>query len=159
MNKILLITFLILTATAVNAQSPLITNFRQVIAQRDTNFKSLQQDMVQDNFEKGVKVYNGSLGQSYICNAVITQSTAQGVMYVFIYNIKDMDTMQLNIFSTMAQQYITELNDMVKTGNYKGRDSEEGENMVTEITDLNGKIVVQYASSPIDHMILVHGVN
>ncbi len=159
MNKLLIIIAVVLfNISTASAQSPIIKDLREVIAQRSTSFTNLQKELVQDNTEKGVKAYMGSLGQSSICNAYVTQSATQGSMYVYLFNLENMDVMQTKIFTEMAQQYITELNDMVKTGNYKGRDYREGDSLVTEITDLNDNVVVQYVSSPVDHMIMVHGI-
>jgi len=159
MNKILIIIALALFNTIMaHAQSPIIKDLREVISQRNSSFKTLQKELVQDNTEKGIKAYMGSVGGSSICNAFVTQSNGQGSMYIFLFSLENMDIMQTKIFTDMAQQYINELNNMVKTGNYKGRDYRDGESLVTEITDLNGNIVVQYVSNAADHMIMVHGI-
>ena len=157
MKNLLLTAFIIFSIGKISAQSPLINDFRKIITERSTGFKSLQQDLLQDNTEKQVKIYSPSIGNSAICKAFITQSAANGATFLLVYNVEAMDAMSLKIFNNMAQQYITELNDMVKSGNYKGRDYNDGADSITEVTDLDGKVVAQYVSNSADHMILVFG--
>ena len=157
MKNLLLTALIIFSIGKISAQSPIINDFRKIITERTNGFKSLQQDLLQDNTEKKVKIYNPSVGQSSICKAFITQSETHGATFILVYNVESMDAMKLQIFNNMAQQYITELNDMVKSGNYKGRDYNDGEDSITEVTDLDGKVVAQYVSNTLDHMILVFG--
>jgi len=158
MKRILFIIALIFVATAKSfAQSPIITDFRQIVTERATGFKNIQQELLMDNTEKGVKIYQSSVGGSSICKSLVTHSATDGDVLLMIFNIESMDAMTMKIFMNIAQQYVTELNDMVKTGNYKGRDYKEGDDSITEITDIDGKVVVQYISNPTDHMLMFFG--
>ena len=157
MKNLLLTALIIFSIGKISAQSPIINDFRKIVTERTTGFKSLQKELLQENVEKQVKIYNSSIGQSSICKALITNSEKEGATFLLIYNLESMDAMKIQIFNNMAQQYITELNDMVKSGNYKGRDYNDGEDSITEVTDLDGKVVAQYVSNTLDHMILVFG--
>ena len=156
-NTIFIIALIFCTAGNASAQSQIINDFRTIVSERASGFKSLQQDLLQDNTEKQVKIYNTTIGQSSVCKAFITQSAALGGTFLMVYDVSAMDAMKLKIFGNMAQQYITELNDMIKSGKYKGRDYQEGEDAITEVTDLDGKIVAQYVSNNTQHMIMVFG--
>ncbi len=157
MKKLLLIAIFFCAIGQVSAQSPLINEFRTIVAERATGFKNLQKELLQENVEKQVKIYNSSIGQSSICRALITNSQQEGATFLLIYNVETMDGMMIKLFTNMAQQYVTELNDMVKSGQYKGRDYNDGADSITEVTDLDGKVVAQYVSNSADHMILVFG--
>lgn len=154
-KAVLIVALIIFNVGKITAQSQIINDFRKIVAERTTGFKNLQTDLLQDNVEKGVKIYSPSIGNSVICKAFITQSNTFGGTFLLVYNIEEMDAMKLTIFNNMAAQYITELNDMVKTGNYKGRDYNEGSDSVTEIKDLNDNVVVKYVSNDTQHMIMV----
>lgn len=159
MKKILFIIAIVFFGTAKSfAQSPIITDFRQIVSERATGFKNIQQELLLDNTEKGVKIYQSSVGGSSICKSLVTHSATDGDVLLMIFNIESMDAMKIKIFMNMAQQYVTELNDMVKTGKYKGRDYNDGNDSITEITDADGKLVVQYISNPTDHMLMFFGV-
>ena len=154
-KAILIVALVVFNIGKTTAQSQIINDFRKIVAERTTAFKNLQGELLQDNVEKGVKIYSTSIGNSVICKAFITQSNTFGGTFLLVYNIEEMDAMKLTIFNNMASQYITELNDMVKTGNYKGRDYNEGSDSVTEIKDLNDNVVVKYVSNDTQHMIMV----
>ena len=158
MKKLLwVVAFLFCYSGLVFAQSPAIEEFRQIISQRDTQFKGLQKEMLQEQPDKGLKIYSSLLGESGISKSVIAQSTSEGATYMIGYNIESMDEMKLRIFSLLVNQYMAELNDMVKSGNYKGRDFQNEGESITELTDLSGSVVTQYISSPTDHLLIVFG--
>lgn len=154
-KALFIIALVIFNFAKISAQSPIINDFRKIVAERTTAFKNLQGELLQDNVEKGVKIYSTTIGNSVICKAFITHSNTLGGTFIMVFNVQEMDVMKLKIFTNMAQQYIAELNDMVKTGNYKGRDYNEESNTITEITDLSGNVVVKYVSNDKEHMIMV----
>ena len=66
--------------------------------------------------------------------------------------------MMLKIMMVIAQKYVDEMNAMVKSGSYTGRDYEKTDGTtVTEIKDLNGVNIVDYQSNKDQHIVLVYG--
>jgi len=156
-KAIWVVAFLFFYSGVTLAQSPVINEFRQIISQRDTHFKSLQKEILQDQPDKGLKIYSSLIGESAISKSVIAQSTAEGASYMIGYNIESMNEMKLRIFSLLVDQYMAELNEMVKSGNYKGRDFQNNGESITELTDLSGSVVAQYISNPTDHLLIIFG--
>jgi hypothetical protein len=65
--------------------------------------------------------------------------------------------MMLKMFTIISGQYITELNEMVVSGNYTGKDYTENGESTTEIKDLQGNTVAQYISNSTEHLVVVFG--
>ena len=58
----------------------------------------------------------------------------------------------------LVNQYIDELNRMVKTGNYTGVDRQDSKGKdLTEIKDKDGNLVLRYASDKTSQIIYLYG--
>ena len=59
----------------------------------------------------------------------------------------------------MVNQYLDELNAMVQSGQYTGKDyTDSNGNGVTELKNLNNDIVVQYVSNDTHHYLYFFGI-
>ncbi len=158
-KTILLIAFLMVGSLSLLAQTPIIADFRKIIADAPSQFNNLQKELTEENTEKGYKFYSTTLEDSPISDAYIQRRDNELPLYVLDYKVSSMNTMMLGLFTNMASQYIAELNEMVKSGNYTGEDynTDDGRS-VTEIKNLNNDIVVQYVSSDTNHTIFFYGL-
>jgi len=148
---------LLLSLGNMAAQSPAIQEFRQIVAARQSQFKNLQGDLLQDSPDKGLQIYASTIGESPISRSLITQHTVEGATYLINYNVEAMDAMKLRLFTMLVEQYMAELNAMVASGNYKGRDYESNGETITELTDMEDNLVAQYISSSTNHLLMVFG--
>lgn len=149
------VTFLF--AASALAQTPIIKDFRTVVNDIPNQFDNLKKDLLQDNKEENYKIYSSTIEDLAISRTLITITQSDGPVYIITFKTETMDTMMLRLFTMIAQQYIKEINDMVATGNYKGRDYKSNGEDITELTDNNGVKVLEYISGPKEHLLLFYG--
>lgn len=153
----LILAFIVISFQNVSAQSPIIKEFREIVKDIPNQFTAIQKDLLQDNTEKNYKIYSSSIVDSAISKAIISKSLADGAVYVIRFDVQSLDGMMLKMFTIISGQYITELNDMVKSGNYTGKDYQNNGETTTELKDLQGNVVVQYISNSTEHLVMVFG--
>lgn len=158
MKKLFFITVLLLSTVRIMAQSDVILQFRQVVKEIPNQFDNLKKDLLQDNTEKNYKLYSSKIEDMPISKTLISVSPKDGHIYLITFNIEQMDSMMLRIFTSISKQYINELNEMVKSGNYKGRDYNSNGEDITELTNTKGELVLQYISSSKEHVLIFYGV-
>ena len=147
----------ILFATTALAQTPVIKDFRIIVKDIPNQFDSLKKVLVQDNTEKNFKLYTSTIEDLAISKSFISITPTDGHVYLMSFKTENMDAMMLRIFTTIVQQYLKEINEMVATGNYKGRDYESNGENITELTDNIGALVLQYISGPKEHLLMFYG--
>lgn len=157
MKKLYFIATLCFLSATTFAQSDAILNFREVVKEIPNQFDKLKKDLLRDDTEKNFKLYSSTIEDMPISKTIISVSPKDGHIYLVTFNIEQMDAMMLRIFTTISQQYITEINEMVKSGNYKGRDYESNGESITELTDAKGDLVFQYISSSKEHVLIFYG--
>ena len=158
MKKLILSAVLtILISASALAQTPVIKDFRTVVKDIPNQFANLKKDILQDNKDKNYKIYSSTIPDLAISKTLITVTQAEGPAYIITFKTETMDTMMLRLFTMIAQQYMKEINEMVATGNYKGRDYKSNGEDITELTDNNGVKVLEYISSPKEHVIIFFG--
>lgn len=150
-------TLLLLFSLSMSAQSPVIQELRKVMTARDTQFKSLKKEMVSESAKDGVKLFSSIIADSPISKAVILETNTEGAIYLINFDITAMDDLKLQMFMTIVQQYMDEINAMVKSGNFSGREFVDDGSNVTELTDADGKVAAQYISNASTHMVMVFG--
>lgn len=156
-KAILILAFITIAFQNLSAQSPIIKEFREIVKDIPNQFNTIQKELLQDNTEKNYKIYSSTIEDSAISRAMISKSLADGAVYVIRFDVQSLDGMMLKMFTIISGQYITELNDMVASGNYTGKDYQNNGETTTEIKDLQGNVVVQYISNSTEHLIMVFG--
>ena len=156
-KAILILVFITIAFQNLSAQSPIINQFREIIKDAPNQFNTIQKDLLQDNTEKNYKIYSSTIEDTAISKAVISKSLSDGAVYVIRFDVQSLDGMMLKMFTIISGQYITELNDMVKSGNYTGKDYQNNGETTTELKDLQGNVVVQYISNNTEHLVMVFG--
>lgn len=156
-TKILIIALLITPIFNTFSQTPIIQDFRKIIAEAPSHFNTLQTDLFQEN--DGYKFYHSSIEASPISTVYIQTSEEEVPIYVIDFNVEAMSAQMIGLFMNMVEQYIDEINEMVKSGQYTGEDfnTEDGRS-ITEIRNLNNDIVVQYLSNSTNHSIYFFGL-
>jgi hypothetical protein len=155
MKKVLFFLLFAFAIVQASAQSPAVLDFREFIKAIPTNFKTLEKEYLKES--DGYKVYSSTKEDLFFSTNLITRHPTDGTAYLLRYNIKDLDAGILKMFMMIAQQYMDEINAMVKTGNYTGRDFKDGESDVTELKDLEGNLIMQYISDKETHMLAFFG--
>jgi len=163
MNKLLLTLALCFFGTAsVSAQeaAPVITELRAVLADAGTGFQSYLGELIETDSASGVIYYKSRHNPQASISAhyLIENNKTKHRFYLIRYDIKALDEMQLRIMTVMTQKYMDELNAMVKTTRFDGRDykNEEGAN-VTELKDKSGQNILDYQSDGEQQTIIVYG--
>jgi hypothetical protein len=158
MKKLILSTVVtFLFAVSALAQTPVIKDFRTIVKDIPNQFDNLKKELLQDNTEKNYKIYSSTIADLPISKTLITITQTDGPVYIITFKTETMDAMMLRLFTMIAQQYMKEINEMVATGNYKGRDYKSNGEDITELTDNNGVKVLEYISSPKEHLLLFYG--
>ncbi len=165
MKTIILSLLLAVTAASpafAQEPAPIIKELRSIVADAGTGFQSFlgekdgRDEASGTTFYKANKEPQASISQLFIMEKEATKHRTA----ILRYNVNDLDAMMLKLMMIMAQKYVDEMNAMVKSGAYTGRDYEkEDGTTVTEINDLKGNHVMDYQSTKDQHMILVYGTN
>ena len=150
-NTILIIALLFGTVFTSFSQSPIVKDFRKIIADAPSQFNNLQADLFQEN--GGNKFYHSTMEKSPIASAYIQVPPNQELpMYIIDYNVSKMSSQMIGMFTLMVNQYLDELNEMVKSGQYQGTDYTTADGRsVTELKNMNNDLVVQYVSDATYH--------
>ncbi len=156
-TKIFIIALLLSPIFNCFSQSPIIQDFRKIIEDGPSQFNNLQSDMFQEN--DGYKFYHSTIEPSSISTVYIQRKDQESPLYVMDFNVEEMSIEMIGLFMNMVTQYIGEINEMVKTGNYTGEDytTEDGR-AVTELRNLNNDLVVQYISGETNHSLYFFGL-
>ncbi|MEO7975601.1 hypothetical protein [Flavobacterium sp.] len=156
MKKLLIAIVLFITTISL-AQTPIIKQFREVVKDAPNQFTNFQKDLLSDNPEKHNKLYNSTIDDTAISKNVISKTEGKNAVYIIRFDVANLQGMMLKMFTLISGQYITEMNEMLKSGAYKGRDYQENGESITELKDLKGNLAVEYISNEKEHSVMVYG--
>ncbi len=162
--KALFVTLAICLAAChkIQAQTPapIITELREIVADAGTGFRSYRGDVIEHDSSSGVIYYKSThIPQASTAAHYLIENAKTGSRFYRIrYDVKAMDGMQLRIMKAMAQKYIEEINAMLNSGAFDGRDykNEDGAD-VTELKDKRGENIIDYQSDADQQVIIVYG--
>jgi hypothetical protein len=157
MKKIFLILLVFFAFAKATAQSPIIKQFREVVKDAPNQFLNFQKDLISDNPEKKNKLYNSKIENTAISSNFISQTQGKNGVYIIRFDVSNLDAMMAKMMIAISGQYITELNEMQKSGVYTGRDYQENGENITELKDLKGNLAAEYISSPTEHLVMIYG--
>jgi len=141
-----------------NAQSPIIKTFREIVADAANDFNNYKVTKISENKEKNYDLYSSKIEElPFSSTKIIVPTNNKKPIYFIKYSIKDLDVMTLKLFTNISEQYITEINEMIKTGKYTGKDVKEKEDDITELYDLKGAHIMDYISNVNAHYIYIYG--
>lgn len=153
----LILAFITISVQTISAQSPIIKQFREIIKDAPNQFANFQKDLIKDTPEKNNKLYSSTVEDTPISRNLISKTIEEGSVYIIQFDVQSLDGMMLKMFTIISGQYIAELNEMVKSGNYTGKDYNENGESTTQLKDLQGNTVVQYISNEKEHLVLIFG--
>lgn len=156
MKKI--ITTIVLFTVAISfAQTPIIKDFRSIIADRPNEFKNLQKELLKDNVEGGFKEYSSTIKDlSFNRNLIINGN--RGAQYLVIFNLDAMNQETKNFFGLVSKQYFAEIDEMAKSGQYSVRNYTSNSGiLITEVNNLAGERILEYRIKPNEHLVLFVG--
>lgn len=139
-----------------NAQTaaPVVIELRQLLQSAKTNFvndlgKKIEEDPATKN------VFYEAAKPAVEADAFVVHLNAGQNMYVLNY---DCTGEKINKMLPIVEQYLDELNKMVKESDYTGEDyKDKNGKAVTDIHDKAGNLVLRYTSVPATQTIYVYG--
>lgn len=147
MKKILLLLTLILIAQLhANAQTeaPAITKLHALLKSAKSNFVEDLDKKIDEDTAAHTIYYEAKVPVTGAESFFVHQPTGQNMM-VITYDAKGDKAVEV---MPIVDQYINELNKMVKSGNYTGEDYKSKTGMdVTDVKDKEGNVVLRYTSS------------
>lgn len=161
---LLFLVFVLCVYTA-HAQSPIIQEFRELIKSGQTNFTGEMGEKTQENPENKIVFYKTKRQRdiAVIQSFIIHQTTENSNIYVIKYSLKDAEPKMLKLLTMLVQQYVEELNLMVKSGGYTGRNYKRDNGTevfnVTEINDKAGNHILDFESNEDTKNIFLFGLN
>jgi hypothetical protein len=136
--------------------TPAITQLRQLMVSAKTNFTA----------DMGKAMGDDTVGHSFYETKNPTEAAQTAIMQVKasgqnIYMIiLSMEGDNLAKAIPLVDQYLNEMNHMVKTGDYTGEDRKDSNGKdLTELKDKNGKLVLRYTSDKDSQNIYLYGYN
>ncbi len=162
-TRIFLVTILLALCGAVrtNAQeaSPVIKELRALVESGKTNFKNEIGPFIKTDEASKISLYK-TKKETTAATTLIMQSQDKQCVYMIRYDMKDMNADMVGLMAVIVDQYINELNAMVKTGNYTGKDATDSDGLdVTQLYDLAGNHVLDYKSTKEIQSIYLYGLN
>lgn len=156
MKKI--ITTIVLFIVAISfAQTPIIKDFRAIIADRPNDFQNLQKELLKDNVAGGFKEYSSTI-QDLSFNRNLIINGTRGAQYLMIFNLDTMNEETKNFFGLVSKQYFNEIDEMVKSGKYTVRNYTSNSGiLITEVKDLAGEKILEYRIKTNEHLVLFLG--
>jgi hypothetical protein len=155
-NLLLSLTALFAFLPSVKAQTEgsLISNFHALLESAKTNFindldKKIDEDTVTHRvYYEARKPVTGA--ESFF----VHQPSGQNMM-VITYDVKGDKAVETML---VVDQYMNELNKMVKSGDYTGEDYKTKNGMdVTDIKDKEGDVIIRYTSTHETQRIYIYG--
>lgn len=159
LSLLFLLTFAIAGNAVAQEPAPIIKELRSIISDAPNAFDSFlgdadgRDESSGTTFHKTKNPAEASIGKSFVMHKEATGHRT----FIIRYNLKNLDAMMLKMMAIITQRYVDEMNDMVKSGNYTGRDyeSSDGAN-VTEIKDTEGTRIMDYHSTKDQQMVIVY---
>ncbi len=139
--------------------SPVIKELRALVESGKTNFKSEVGAFIKTDEASKISLYK-TKKETTSATTLLMQSTDKQRVYLIKYDLKAMSPEMVGLMSVIVDQYINELNAMVKTGLYTGKDGTDSDGLdVTQMYDLAGNHVLDYKSTKDMQSIMLYGLN
>jgi hypothetical protein len=145
MKKLTLFTLLFLTiCTSTKAQTTdeIISNFKILLVEATTDFKTSQREIVENDEKNKIIYYSSSESLGSTLEAICLNSNDNTSYFSAKYDYSI--TKELIKATEILPGILDVVNAMVQSGNYKGRDYTNNKNAgVSEITDLDGNYILE----------------
>lgn len=141
---LLLIPMLMMASSSLRAQSPAVKQLREIIQQIPQKFAGIKGDKISE--EDGNVRYQ-TKSEFPGGNTFIVNFQSGNTQHFIFYRLDPDDATMFKLKGMLLTQYVTELNNMVKSGNYTGEDTKEDGVNVSTIYDKSGKTIMQLRST------------
>jgi hypothetical protein len=156
-KSILTIAFSLFFGTTIFAQTPIIKDFRAIIADRSNEFVNLQKALTLDNSAAGFKQYSSKIEDLGFNKNIIINGN-RGAQYLVVYDLLAMSKDIKQFFDQISIQYFTEIDAMSKTGNYVVQDYKANDGtLITELKNAAGDKILEYRIKSNEHLLLFVG--
>lgn len=152
---VLLLIFIIgLRIAHAQTPAPVIAELRTLLQSAKTNFQGEMGAQIGADSASKMVFYETNKKTTGAETFISKQSSGQN-LYIITYNVKGENAVKL---MPIVDSYVNELNDMIKSGNYKGRDYKDKNGKdVTDMTDNAGNLVLRYASNTETQNLYIYG--
>jgi hypothetical protein len=143
MKKTVLLGLTFLFGFCAHAQDKeiILNNFKTLLKEAATDFKSLQQGLLEADSVNNTYYYKCSATLGSSLEAIAINKNDLTVFYSSLFDYSK--TTELIKATEILPDLLVIVNNMVKTGNYKGRDYVSSSNVsVTEVKDLDGNYIL-----------------
>lgn len=155
----LLSTMLLQGAIQAQTAAPVIKDLKMLIQSAQDNFKDQLGEKVETDTVNKMIFYKTKMETAAAQTFILHLESNEKNIYVIKYNMKTLDVNLLKMLSIIVNLYVDELNNMVKSGNYTGRDYTDTDGMsITEINDNAGNHILDYSSNSETQNIYVFGL-
>ncbi len=157
MKKILVLLISILTfqfCVQAQTEAAVITQLHTLLQSAKSNFHDDMGKKIDEDASTKTIYYETLKPSEAAETFIVHQATGQN-MYVIMYDGKGDKIAKI---IPIVDQYIDELNNMVKSGNYSGEDYKDKNGKdVTDVKDKAGNLVLRYASNTETQTIYLYG--
>ncbi len=145
MKKLTLLAVLFLTicsSTKAQTKDQLIENFKTILVESLTDFKNIQGEIVENDAQGKTAYYACKQTMGSTLEAICLNSNDNTSYFSAKYEYAKTD--ELLKATEILPGVLDVVNAMVQSGNYKGRDYTNSNNVgVTEVKDLNGNYILE----------------
>ena len=145
MKKLTLLAVLFLTicsSTKAQTKDQLIENFKTILVESLTDFKNIQGEIVENDAQGKTAYYDCKQTMGSTLEAICLNSNDNTSYFSAKYEYAKTD--ELLKATEILPGVLDVVNAMVQSGNYKGRDYTNSNNVgVTEVKDLNGNYILE----------------
>ena len=145
MKKLTLLSVLFLTicsSTKAQTKDQLIENFKTILVESLTDFKNIQGEIVENDAQGKTAYYACKQTMGSTLEAICLNSNDNTSYFSAKYEYAKTD--ELLKATEILPGVLDVVNAMVQSGNYKGRDYTNSNNVgVTEVKDLNGNYILE----------------
>ena len=140
--------------------TPAVQKLRLLIESAKTGFKDNTGDLIREDKTKKINFYKTKKETAGAQTFIYKSTTGDPApVYVITYNLKGMEPTMMTMVMTIVDQYIDELNVMIQSGNYTGRDYKDEQGMdITEMKDKKGNHILDYGSDKETQNIYIFGL-
>jgi hypothetical protein len=147
----------ILFSTIATAQTPVIKDFRAIIADRPNEFVNLHKELTSDNTAAGFKQYSSTIADLGFNKNIIINGN-RGAQYIQVYNLLAMSTDIRQFYEAISKQYFAEIDAMAKTGQFTVEDYKANDGtLITAVKNSAGEKILEYRLKPNEHTLLFVG--
>lgn len=146
-KNIILIAAIIAFSFSIKAQTTeqIVANFKTLVEEATSDFKNVKGELIVNDSTTSTTFYNctKTLGSAFEAVCINTSDNSTYFSSKFEFS----ETKELLKANEILPEIVNEVNAMVKSGKYSGRDYKKTETIdITEVKDLDGNYIIEIES-------------